>query len=106
MLRGVALLGPTSHLLYKTTPSRLGEVGISLNNIKDKLRESGKIWRLRDIFQTKEQGKNLKKKKKDFNKMKISNLLDQRRQWHPTPVLLPGKSQGRRSLVGYSPWGR
>ena len=28
------------------------------------------------------------------------------RQWHPTPVLLPGKSHGRRSLVGYSPWGR
>ena len=25
---------------------------------------------------------------------------------HPTPVLLPGKSQGRRSLVGCSPWGR
>ena len=29
-----------------------------------------------------------------------------RRKWHPTPVLLPGKSHGRRSLVGYSPWGR
>ena len=29
-----------------------------------------------------------------------------RRQWHPTPVLLPGKSHGRRSLVGCSPWGR
>ena len=29
-----------------------------------------------------------------------------RRQWHPTPVLLPGKSHGRRSLVGGSPWGR
>ena len=29
-----------------------------------------------------------------------------RRQWHPTPVLLPGKSHGRRSLVGSSPWGR
>ena len=27
------------------------------------------------------------------------------RQWHPTPVLLPGKSHGRRSLVGCSPWG-
>ena len=27
-------------------------------------------------------------------------------QWHPTPVLLPGKSHGRRSLVGCSPWGR
>ena len=25
---------------------------------------------------------------------------------HPTPVLLPGKSHGRRSLVGCSPWGR
>ena len=29
----------------------------------------------------------------------------QRRQWHPTLVLLPGKSHGWRSLVGYSPWG-
>ena len=28
-----------------------------------------------------------------------------RRQWHPTPVLLLGKSHGRKSLVGYSPWG-
>ena len=28
-----------------------------------------------------------------------------RRQWHPTPVLLPGKSHGRRNLVGCSPWG-
>ena len=28
-----------------------------------------------------------------------------RRQWHPTPVLLPGKSHGQRSLVGSSPWG-
>ena len=29
-----------------------------------------------------------------------------RKQWHPTPVLLPGKSHGQRSLVGCSPWGR
>ena len=27
-----------------------------------------------------------------------------RRQWHPTPVFLPGKSHGQRSLVGCSPW--
>ena len=32
-------------------------------------------------------------------------LQHRRRQWHPTPVLLPGKSHGRRSLVGSSPWG-
>ena len=30
----------------------------------------------------------------------------QRRQWHPTPVLLPAKSHGLRSLVDCSPWGR
>ena len=29
-----------------------------------------------------------------------------RRQWHSTPVLLPGKSHGWSSLVGCSPWGR
>ena len=27
-------------------------------------------------------------------------------QWQSTPVSLPGKSRGQRSLVGYSPWGR
>ena len=33
------------------------------------------------------------------------SVMSRRRQWHPIPVLLPGKSHGRRSLVGYSPWG-
>ena len=28
-----------------------------------------------------------------------------RRRWYPTPLLLPGKFHGRRSLVGCSPWG-
>ena len=28
-----------------------------------------------------------------------------RRKWQPTPVFLPGKSHGWRSLAGYSPWG-
>ena len=32
--------------------------------------------------------------------------MTRRRQWQPTPVLLSGKSHGRRSLVGCSPWGR
>ena len=32
--------------------------------------------------------------------------IPRRRQWHLTPVLLPGNSHGRRSLVGCSPWGR
>ena len=29
-----------------------------------------------------------------------------RKQWHPTPVLLLGKSHGWRSLLGCNPWGR
>ena len=29
----------------------------------------------------------------------------QRKQWQPTPVLLPGKSHGQRNLAGYSPGG-
>ena len=33
------------------------------------------------------------------------HLHGTRRQWHPTPVLLPGESRGRGSLVGCSPWG-
>ena len=35
----------------------------------------------------------------------ISCPTKRRRQWHPTPVLLPGDSHGQRSLVGCSPWG-
>ena len=41
-------------------------------------------------------------------KILFNNLesIKGRRQWQPTPVLLPGKSHGWRSLVGCSPWGR
>ena len=38
--------------------------------------------------------------------MNGGNLRRRRRQWQPNPVLLPGKSHGRRSLVGCSPLGR
>ena len=31
--------------------------------------------------------------------------ISRRRKWHPTPVFLPGKSHGLRSLAGYSPRG-
>ena len=36
----------------------------------------------------------------------MCSVIFRRRQWHPTSVLLPGKSHGWRSLVGCSPWGR
>ena len=44
--------------------------------------------------------------KPGFLQISTTNIWGQRRQWHPTPVLLPGKSHGWRSLVGCSPWGR
>ena len=40
------------------------------------------------------------------NRMGKTRDLFWRRQWHPTPVLLPGKSHGWRSLEGCSSWGR
>ena len=40
-----------------------------------------------------------------FSVLQASRYQSRRRQWQPAPVLLPGKSHGRRSLVGCSPWG-
>ena len=36
----------------------------------------------------------------------LFTFLHWRRQWHSTPVFLPGESQGRGSLVGCCLWGR
>ena len=38
--------------------------------------------------------------------LELARAFHGRRQWHPTPVLLPGKSHGWKSQVGCSPWGR
>ena len=35
----------------------------------------------------------------------LGQKIPWRKKWQPTPVLLPGKSHGPRTLVGYSPWG-
>ena len=48
---------------------------------------------------------NLSHLPKDLHVITEDPSLQRRRQWHPTPVLLPGKSHGWRSLVGCSPWG-
>ena len=46
------------------------------------------------------------KNKPSSIRISLPPLIWRRRQWHPTPVLLPGKSHGWRSLVGCSPWSR
>ena len=40
-----------------------------------------------------------------YSDFTVPSAFSRRRQWQPTPVHLPGKSHGRRSLVGGSPWG-
>ena len=45
-------------------------------------------------------------KRKVWGQLAWGRRRCRRRQWHPTPVLLPRKSHGWRSLVGCSPWGR
>ena len=40
-----------------------------------------------------------------FKEIEENNRMGKTRKWLPTPVFLPGKSHGLRSLVGYSPWG-
>ena len=42
----------------------------------------------------------------NYHTTALISHASRRRQWHPTPILLLGKSHGRRSLVGCSPWGR
>ena len=41
----------------------------------------------------------------DLGSIPGSGRFPWRRKWQPTPVLLPEKPHGWRSLVGYSPWG-
>ena len=38
--------------------------------------------------------------------LSLFTFMDWRRQWHPTPMFLPGESHGWKTLVGCSPWGR
>ena len=38
--------------------------------------------------------------------LSLFTFLHWRRKWQPTPVFLPGESQGRRSMVGCRVWGR
>ena len=70
------------------------------------IEENKRMGKTRDIFKKIRDIKGIVHAK--MGTMKDRNCMDliRRRQWHPTPVLLPGKSHGRRSLVGCSPWGR
>ena len=40
-----------------------------------------------------------------YRRHKRCRKIPWNRKWQPTPIFLPGKFYGRRSLAGYSPWG-
>ena len=86
------------------------KVGLKLNIQKTKIMASGPItsWQIdaetvSDVFWV---GSKITVDGDCSNEIKRCLLVRRRRQWHPTPVLFPGKSHGWRSLVGCSPWGR
>ena len=63
---------------------------LDINYKKKKTVRNTNTWRLNNMF---------------LNNEQLTEVIG-RRQWQPTPVLLPGKSHGWWSLVGCSPWGR
>ena len=69
----------------------------NLENKMDKMQES--------INKNLQELKNKHVETTKLLKFKVHWKESWRRQWHPTPVLLPGESHGQRSLVGCSPWG-
>ena len=88
--------------------------------LKPKLQYFGHLMRRTDLLEkTLMLGKIEGRRRKGQQRMRwlggITNSMDmdlskfqemmRRRQWHPTPVLLPGESHGWRSLEGCSPWG-
>ena len=89
------------------------KVGLKLNTQKMKIMASGPItsWQIdgetmetvRDFIFL---GSKITADGDCSHEIKRHLLLGWRRQWHPTPVLLPGKSHRWRSLVSCSPWGR
>jgi len=89
------------------------KVGLKLNIQKTKIMASGPItsWEIdgetmetvRDFIFL---GSKITADGDCSHEIKRHLLLGWRRQWHPTLVLLPGKSHGWKSLVSCSPWGR
>ena len=48
--------------------------------------------------------KNTRANAGDTGSVSVSGKIPWRRKWQHTPVFLPGKLHGQRSLAGYSPW--
>ena len=79
---------------------------LCLNNIRWVSGVKGRKRREEGVGRRKELVQQIKRSHKQATHISVLLALSMwSRQWHPTPVLLPGKSHGRRSLEGRSPWG-
>ena len=102
----IALISHASKVRLKILQARLQQyVNRELPNVQDGFRKAEEP----EIKLPTSAGSS--KKQECSRKTSTCDLLNtpkllQRRQWHPTPVLLAGKSRGRRSLEGCGPWGR
>ena len=87
-----------SHPSRSSQSARLGmevETEMSDKSCHEKKKKGSRCW-----------VKSLSLPKKAIYQLRALKRKNQRRQWQPTSVLLPGKSHGGRNLVGCSPWGR
>ena len=55
---------------------------------------------------TEEPGRSLRVRHDRVTSLSLFSFMHCRRKWQPTPVFLPGESQGQQSLVGFRLWGR
>ena len=88
-------------------------IAISFSSGSSRPRDQTRVSHIVDLFATAEEKREflpilscLTRSDPSYFHLELISRTNRRRQWHPTPVLLPGKSHGQGSLVGCSPWGR
>ena len=75
---------------------------VFLSEQYNEIEKNNRMGRTRDIFKKTGDTKGIFHAKIGTRENKNGKNLT---KWQSTPILLPGKSHGRRSLVSYSPWG-
>ena len=114
---GIGLLCPTQHsclpcggplhsLGPRITLSKVKALFTSLENIAELGPE--RVCRLpswASLMTQREKNPPAKQETQEMGFNPWVGKIPWRRKWQPTPVFLPGKSHGQRSLVGYHPWG-
>ena len=103
-LKGLDLIDRVPHELWMEVRDIVQETGIQTIPKKKKCKKAK--WLSEEALQIavkRREGKNKREKERYKH---LNAEFQRRRKWQPTPVFLPGESQGRGSLVGCCLWGR